>query len=97
MTHRPRASAGSPTGTFQLFAVSESGKETLYRINTRTGQVWTYSEYVLLPGDEVGPNARGKAELQKFIEDTGRQGKSVYSAPYWKATPEHPTGYFTVR
>jgi hypothetical protein len=84
------------TGTYQLLALSKNGKDELYRINTKTGQVWLYSEYVVLDSNSLGLSGSAKASLDKLIAEASAQGKNVYTVPFWDQTAETRPALYTV-
>jgi hypothetical protein len=84
------------TGTYQLMKVAKAGGDELYRINTKTGQVWLYSEFVVLDSESVGATGLAKDGLDKLIAEARRQGKNVYTAPFWDATAEMPSTLYTI-
>lgn len=84
------------TGTYQLLALTKNGKDELYRINTKTGQVWLYSEYVVLDSNSLGLSGSAKASLDKLIAEASAQGKNVYTVPFWDQTAETRPALYTV-
>lgn len=83
-------------GTYALFKINDGSKEVLYRINTKTGQVWCYSEYAILSSKDIGVTGKEKESLDNLIEQTNKQGKNVYTLPYWMLTSEEKLKYYTV-
>ena len=64
-------------GTFSLFKITEEGKDVLYKVNTKTGQVWCYSEYVTMSGDDSGLTGKEKEDFDKFLTDARSKGKNA--------------------
>ena len=80
-----------------MFKITKSGGgDELYRINTRTGQVWLHTERVLISTESISGSAAQKAGLEKLIEGAGKQGKNVYTLPYWAPTNETAPETYTV-
>lgn len=84
-------------GTYLLFKLNEGGKEVLYKINSKTGQVWCYSEYVVVSSDDLGVTGKEKEGLDKMIVAAQKQGKNVYTMPYWVLTSDEKPKYYTVK
>src|SRR4030095_2033646 len=83
-------------GTYQLFTVTVNGKGELYRINTKTGQVWLHTEYVIPTSESIGARGAEKESLDKLIDVAAKQGKNVYTLPYWAPTEETRPVSFTI-
>ena len=83
-------------GTFSLFKMTEEGKEVLYRINTKTGQVWCYSEYLVLNSDSLGVTGKEKEGVDKLLAEASRQGKHVYTMPFWAPVSEKRASTYTI-
>ncbi|MDP2922599.1 MAG: hypothetical protein Q8O30_02605 [Candidatus Omnitrophota bacterium] len=82
--------------TFQLTTVRNAEKEDLYRINTKTGEVWVYGEFVVLDENQLTIDEKAKGGLKKLIEQAKKQGKQVYTLPCWRLTDEKPSEIYTV-
>jgi hypothetical protein len=88
-----RPAGAQEVGTYQLFKAANAGQDELYRINTKTGQVWLYAEYAILSSDDVDPKVPG---LDKVIEQAAKEKESVYTLPYWDLTPETRPSRFRI-
>lgn len=84
-------------GIYSLFKINDEGKEVLYKINTKTGQVWCYSEYAVMNSDDLGVTGKEKEGLDKLIGDAKKQGKNVYTMPFWTLTSEERPNYYTIK
>lgn len=91
------SSKSEEVSTYSLFKINEGGKEVLYKINTKTGQVWCYSEYAVMNSDDLGVTGKEKESLDKLIGDAKKQGKNVYTMPFWTLTSEEKPKYYTVK
>lgn len=89
-------STRNEVGTCQLFKMTNNGKDGLYRINTKTGQVWLYSEYAILTTDDLAVKENAKAGIDKLLEDARKQGKNLYTMPFWNLTSETRSDTFTI-
>jgi hypothetical protein len=88
--------APGEVGTFQLLNVIKNGENVLYRINTKTGQVWSYSEYAIVDSASVGATGAAKEGLDKLIGQAARDKKNVYTLPFWDVTAETAPTMYTV-
>ena len=84
-------------GAYSLFKISEEGKDVLYKINTKTGQVWEYSEYAVMSSDDLSLTGTEKENVDKMITQARMQGKNVYTTPFWTLTSEENGKYYTVK
>jgi len=84
-------------GTYQLLTMKKNtGGEELYKINTKTGQVWLYSEYAIVTSDDIGAKGTVKDGLDKLIAEANSQKKNVYTLPFWDLTAETRPNRFTI-
>lgn len=84
-------------GTYSLFKTNEEGKDVLYKINTKTGQVWCYNEYVIMSSEDLGLTGKEKEGLDKLIADAKAKGKNVYTLPFWSLTSDEKSKYYTIK
>ena len=75
-------------GTFQLFKIKEGENEVLYKINTKTGTVWNYSERLIVSSSNVGFSEKQKKWIDKLLEAAKQKGTNLYTPPYWVLTSE---------
>lgn len=92
-----RPIAENREGTYALVENRENNATTLYRINTKTGEVWCYAERAILRSGDVGLVGEARESLDLLIENARKEGKNVYTLPYWEITSERITGYYTVK
>ncbi len=83
-------------GTFQLITVNNGAKQELYRINTKTGEVWEYNEFVVLDENSLAITPKAKEGMRQLLEQAKKQGKNVYTIPHWQLTNEQPSEHFTI-
>jgi hypothetical protein len=88
--------AVAEAGTYQLQVLTNEGTSELYRINTKTGQVWRHAEHEIVDAESL-PGGAGVPGANRLFAEASRQGKKLYSAAYWKATSETTPDLFFMR
>src|SRR3989338_2546101 len=86
--HVVNADPQTDVGTYLLTVVKENGQDVLYRINTKTGQVWNYLERFILSSDRIAKNDQERSRVDKVIQSAKSMGKNVFTQPYWELTSE---------
>jgi hypothetical protein len=92
------SAADNEVGTYALFKIKDGKDEdALYKINTKTGKVWRYSERAIHKAEDVGLTGKEAEGLNNLINQAKKQKKNVYVAPYWWPTFEEPyvNAFFT--
>jgi len=91
-------SADNEVGTYALFKIKEDKNEVLYKINTKTGQVWCYTESLILKAEDMKDlSDKEKEGLNKIINQADKQKQHVYTLPYWVPTSEKPENRYIIR
>jgi hypothetical protein len=81
----------SEVGRYQLLKINDGGSDSLYKIDSVTGVVWLYGPRVVESADDFYPKGDKRIEgLNKTIAELKRQGKRLYTTPYWGVTSERP-------
>jgi hypothetical protein len=70
-------------GTYAL-VVGKDG--ILYKINTKTGKVWSYEERWIPGPAYLKATGISRKDLDKLFREADEDGGSVYSYPYWDQT-----------
>jgi hypothetical protein len=84
-------------GTYALFKIREGNNEVLYKINTKTGKVWCYSDNVILKSEDFGLTGKEAERLNKLISQATKEKKHVYTLPYWWPTSEEPGARYIMK
>lgn len=90
-------SAQNEVGTYSLFKLKENNKEVLYKINTKTGQVWCYDEFQILKAEDLGFIGKEADSLNKLISDANKKKMGVYTLPFWSPTSDKPEKLYKVK
>ena len=83
-------------GTYQLITVNNGQQDLLYKINTKTGQVWVYGPMPVKDFADVDVSPDAQERLKKLIAEAKEKGKTVFTTPMWILTPDKPSDIFTL-